>query len=54
MRGMDYTNAFLVKVWLTINPVKGLFIGVLVFLTVNSYLLLLVERGVAISEFDCY
>lgn len=54
MRGIDYSDAFLFKVWMTMNPIKGLFLGVLAFLIINSYLLLLVERGDLNSEFSCY
>ena len=54
MRGIDYTNTFLVKVWLTMNPVKGLFFGVFTFICINSYLLLLQERGDTIMQIHCY
>lgn len=44
LRGIDYTNSFLVKVWLTMNPMKGLMLGFIFFIFLNSYLLFTVER----------
>jgi hypothetical protein len=44
LRGIDYTNSFLVKVWLTMNPLKGLLTCFLFFICLNSYLLFTVER----------
>jgi hypothetical protein len=54
MRGIDYSNAFLVKVWLTMNPVKGLLLGFVFFIVLNAYMLFVSER---IEDFDtitCY
>ena len=54
LRGIDYTSAFLVKVWLTMNPIKGLLIGFLFFIFLNSYLLFIIERGSNNYLMTCY
>jgi hypothetical protein len=54
MRGIDYTNAFLIKVWLTMNPIKGLVIGVTFMILLNSYILLLNERVTNIDTVVCF
>jgi hypothetical protein len=54
MRGIDYSNAFLVKVWLTINPIKGLFMAVSLFIIINSYLLMMTERREEALYVACY
>lgn len=47
MRGIDYSNWFLVKTWLTINPVKGILFSFLTIIFLNAYLLFLVERSLS-------
>ena len=54
MRGIDYSSAFLIKVWLTMNPVKGLMIGIIFFLSMNSYILFLNERHASLDVIVCY
>lgn len=55
MRGIDYTNSFLVKVWLTMNPLKGLILSFSFYIALNSYLLFLVERSAgSYNLMSCY
>ena len=54
LRGIDYTTAFLVKVWLTINPFKGLISAVTMLILLNSYLVLLNERTNIIDVIPCF
>ncbi len=44
LRGIDYTSGFLIKSWITTNPIKSLVTGVVGFILVNSYALYLFER----------
>ncbi|CDW77260.1 calcium-activated potassium channel [Stylonychia lemnae] len=54
LRGIDYSTAFLIKVWLTMNPVKGLVFGIIFFLFINSFVLYLNERSASIDYIPCY
>lgn len=54
MRGIDYTSTFLVKVWLTMNPFKGLLFFFIFYILSNSYMLYVVERAHADFYMSCY
>lgn len=54
LRGIDYSTAFLVKVWFTMNPAKGLISGIICFVMLNSYILFLNERMAQVDVIDCY
>ena len=54
LRGMDYTNSFLVKVWLTLNPIKGLAVSVSFIIMLNAYILMVSERVTNVDSIPCY